>query len=331
MSDYTIYALRGAESPHTKDITYKSLTEGIGRFGWSYIETANLHELKARIEADGRDSLNKEEQNCYQSFLLDIKENDYVVYINIPEWGKCTLARVTSEYFWGYEADDFNHRFRVDPTSVKVFETNDAIVHPALSGRLKLRGRYWRIYLHEEFDSLVKALEEGKAGKPRTPETNLGLLAQEIQPHLEGITEKIQHTHPNFDLEGLFEEIFKKVPGVQEVKRHRGKGDHGADLTVVFESGIPIPGLQQQHTCVVQVKAFQGEHWVTRAVEDIRNAFNYYPDADMGLIVSTASSSSESLENALEELREETGKAVSLLIGADVATFLLRFGTDLLD
>jgi hypothetical protein len=50
----------------------------------------------------------------------------------------------------------------------------------------------------------------------------------------------------------------------------------------------------------------------------------------MGLIVSTASSSTEPLEKALDKLREETGKPVSLLIGADVASFLLRFGGQLL-
>ena len=325
MSDYTIHAMRVWSGA-----VFESLQNGEGCFGWSYIETANLHELKARIDTDGWDTLNEQERDCYQRFLLDLKENDYVVYINVPEYSKCTLARVTGPYFWCYEERDFNHRFHIDPASVKIFDRNDAIVHPALSRRLKLQGRYWRIYTHKEFDSLVKALKEGKAGKTRTPETNLALLTQDIQPDLENITKKIQHTNPNFDLEDLIEEIFKKVPGVQEVQRHRGLGDHGADLTVVFESGIPIPGLQQQQTCLVQVKSYQGEQWNTRAVEDIRNAFNHYPDADMGLIVSTASVGSEALENALEDLREETGKPVSLLIGADVAAFLLRFGADLL-
>ena len=331
MSDYTIYALKGSDNPDTDDMIYNSLTDGVGRFGWSNIKTANLHELKARIDTEGWDSLSNEEQDCYQGFLLDVKKNDYVVYINVPEWGKCTLARVTDKYFWSYKDDDFNHRFPVDPRSIFVFDRNAAIVHPALSSRLKLQGRYWRIYTHKEFDNLVKALKAGKGGKPRTLETNLALLKQEIQTDLENITKKIQHTHPNFDLEGLIEEIFKRVPGVQNVTRHRGKGDRGADLTVVFESGIPFPELPQQHTCVVQVKAFQEEHWDTRAVEDIRRAFDYYPDAEMGLIISTAIASSEVLDNALDKLREKTGKPISLLIGPKIAAFLLRFGADLLD
>ncbi len=327
MSDYTIYALRGAPDLHWCNVTFKSLKEGEGRFGWSYIPTANLHELEAKIKAEGKNSLSEEEQDCYQRFLLDIKKNDYVVYINLPEWGKCTLARVTSPYFWHRDGADFNHRFYVDTESIFVFDRNDAIVHPTLRRRLKLQGRFWRIYsLHEEFENLVETLKEGKQGSHSTLETNLHWLVQEIQPDLKSITKKIQRTHPNFDLEGLLEEIFKKVPGVQEVIRHRGKADHGADLTVVFESGLPIPGFQQQSTCVVQVKSFIGELRDTKAVKDIRRAFGYYPEADMGLIVSTADSCSEKFVTALNELEKEEGKPVSLLIGEDVAAFVLRFG-----
>lgn len=50
----------------------------------------------------------------------------------------------------------------------------------------------------------------------------------------------------------------------------------------------------------------------------------------MGLIVSTAAASTEALENAIDQLRNETRKPVGLLIGADVAALLLKYGADLL-
>ena len=329
MSSYTIYALR---VEYWGDRVYSSLQSGVARFGWSRLESGDLHKLKAKMDANGWDSLSGEEQECYQGFLLDIEKDDFLVHINVPEWGKCTLSRVTGPYFWRYEEEDFNHRIPVDPGSVKTFGWNDDIVHPALSTRLKLQGRWWRIYVQEKFERLVEALEEGMAGKVRTPETNRRLLMQEIQPLLRDITGRIQDTHPNFDLEGLVEELLWRVPGVQDVSRHRGRGDYGADLTVVFESGLPIPGFQRQQTCVVQVKSHQGtQPWNTRAIDDIRRAFSHYPEAEMGLIISTASSSSEDFDKELDALREETGKPVSLLIGADLASFFLRFGSDLLD
>jgi hypothetical protein len=105
----------------------------------------------------------------------------------------------------------------------------------------------------------------------------------------------VQRIHPNYDLEALLELVFRAMPNVHKVVRQGGAGDYGADLLVEYESGLPIPALQTQHTCVVQAKSFTGEHWDTQAVADIRRAFERYPTADVGLIVSTAEASTPSL------------------------------------
>jgi len=230
---------------------YASLAKGDGRFGWSYIDTADLRQLKQRIEQNGWDNLSDEEKDCYQGFLLDFQEGDYVININVPEWGKCTVAKVTGPYEWRFESDDFNHRFPVEPASVYIFDRNDAIVHPALRSRLRLQGRWWRIYLQSEFEALLKSLQEGIRPTPRTHEVNLRFLSNEIQPFLAGITERIHHTHPNYDLEALLVEVFRKIPGVIDVRWQGGAGDHGADILVTFEAGLPIPGLEQEYTVVV--------------------------------------------------------------------------------
>ena len=329
MSDYTIYALKGSGDPDRDAKTFNSLQEGVGRFGWSYVETADLRELQTRISAGG--TLTKEEWDCYHPFLLDIKKCDYVVYINVPEWGKCTLAHVEGPYYWSWEDCDFNHRFPVDRESVRVFDRNDAIVQPQLSRKLKLRGRWWRIYdLHREFELLIESLKEGKDGQRRTMETNREWFKSEIQSDLESITGKLHKNYPAAELETPIAEVFRKVPGVKEVEKKAGPGERGADLLVIFEWEVPIVGIQEQRTCVVQVKAFEGEMWETEAVDQIREALQYW-DADMGVIVSTASSGSEALDNALDKLREELRqesreKPVYLLIGEDVAAFLLRYG-----
>lgn len=325
--DYKIYALKGSQA--WCDIR-TSLEGGEGRFGWSFIESADLRQLKQRVQAEGWDSLSSEEKDCNQSFLLDFKDGDYVVYINIPKWGQCTVAKVTGEYQWRYEDKDFNHRFPVDPKTVYVFDRNDVSVHPALSSRLKLQGRWWRIYLKDEFDELLESLRKGNQPSQRTPEANLRSLSKEIQPYLQSITRHIHNTHPNSDLECLLKEVFKKVPGVIDVKLQGGAGDHGADILVKFEGGLPIPGLEKQSILVVQVKSYEGELWDTRAIDDIKRAFEHYPEASMGLIISTADSATTAVEESLDKLREESGKPVAILVGPDVAAFLLRYGAKLL-
>lgn len=322
----TIYALKGANQCDVR----ASLSEGEGRFGWSYVETADLRQLRQRIQEEGWDSLSQEEKNCYQSFLLDLQEGDYVVYVNLPSWGRCTVAKVTGSYQWRFANPDFNHRFPVDPASVYEFDRNDAIVHPALRRRLSLQGRWWRIRLQREFESLLDSLRSGILPARRTPEVSMRHLSNELQPHLSDITKVIHHTHPSADLEALLERVFQNVPGVEEVHRQGRAGDHGADILVTFRAGLPISGLENERTAVVQVKSFEGEHWDTQAVEDIRRAFEHHPEASMGLIISTASASTKMLDEALDKLKEESGKPVALLIGPEVAAFFLRFGAQLL-
>ena len=120
------------------------------------------------------------------------------------------------------------------------------------------------------------------------------------------------------------------MPGVRAVKRQGGAGDHGADLIVDFEFGS-IPGLVHRDTLVVQVKSFEGKIRDTRAVHDIKRAFEQYERANQGLIVSTGTGPGEELLRELEKLQDETGKPVSLLTGAEFSAFFLKFGGDLLN
>lgn len=318
MSSYTIYALRPDKEGYWATCIYSSLKKGESRFGWSGIESGDLRELSARVEDQGWDSLSEKEGECYRSacFLLDIEKNDYVVHINVPEWGKCTLARVTEPYSWRFEDRDFNHRIPVDPTSVKVFDRNDRnLVHPRLSRSLKLQGRYWRIGHHTEFDDLLMSL--GDEQKPRD------FLREDVHEPLTRLAERIHHASPGKDLEPLVQRALERIPGVRIVERKSGRGDQGADLLVYFQSGLPmVPGLERESLCLVQVKAYEGELWDTRAVNDIRRALDYYPDADMALIASTAIKGSPVLDEEIEKLQQDKKKRVVLLIGAELAAFL---------
>jgi len=77
--------------------------------------------------------------------------------------------------------------------------------------------------------------------------------------------------------------------------------------------------LEKQSILVVQVKSYEGDHWDTSAVEDIKRAFEHYPEASIGLIISTANSITTAVEKEMDKLREESGKPVAFLVGSDVA------------
>lgn len=335
---YSIYAIQYAKDTETglpyderNEKTYLSLKDGVGRFGWSGEYADDLREYERRLEAG--EGLTPDEWPLYsnQRFLLDIKEDDYVVYVNIPERGRCTLARVVGGYFWGAEKykddDDFRHCFRVDPESVNDFDRHDAAVHPRLRSKLGPRRRWQGVYdVHEHFESLLDSLKKEKDRRPSSPETALNWLKKSVQP---SITKEIHIAYVGAELENFIAEIFGRVPGVKNVKKQGGPGEKGADLLVTFEWEIPSLNISEQRKCAVQVKSFAGEISDMGAVDQIRTAFKSW-DADMGIIVSTAESSSEEFNNALEKLQEDTEKPVSLLIGNDLAAFVLRYGSELL-
>ena len=118
----------------------------------------------------------------------------------------------------------------MDPESVQPFDRNSEVVPSALCARLKLQGRWWRVYVEEEFKELLDRLPEAERSAPRTWKTNLRDLSASVRPLFEEVAERIHSTHPGKDLEALMEQLFRRVPGVQSVERLQGGADHGADL-----------------------------------------------------------------------------------------------------
>ena len=241
-SDNTIYALKAGNEDFLPSRIFESLKSGEGRFGWSYEKTSNISDIKVKLDESNWANLSEDEQGFYEkaAFMLNFKAGDWVVYINMPTYGRCVAAKVIGPYEWRFEDTDFNHRFPVDSSSVFEFDRNDAKVFPKLRARLKLQGRWWTIYAKEEFSKLVEAQAVGFVASPYTAKTNFNFLASEIRPHLAEITKSMHRTHPNKDLEPLIAAAMRNVPGVQNVKCQGGAGDHGADILVEFESGLPI-------------------------------------------------------------------------------------------
>lgn len=124
-----IYAFNTIPDEWKKSILSSLKEEGVGRFGWSYEERHNL--LTSHYGENGT------------GFLLDIEKGDYIVYINLPCYGRCILAKVVEGYSWREPMeDDFNHCIGIDPDTIAEFGRNDDIVSPLLSSRLKLQGKY---------------------------------------------------------------------------------------------------------------------------------------------------------------------------------------------
>ena len=158
-------------------------------------------------------------------------------------------------------------------------------------------------------------------------------LNRETNKILGDLTKSIYHNKPGKNLEKFLAEVFRKIPGVIEVKE-TGFGwgtDYGADLIVKYNLER-IKGVELiEQIWVVQIKSYTGEHWQTDAVNQLETAVKKF-NADVGILITTGERT-KNLESAVNKLADEMNKknvAVYLIAGADVAKFVLRYGLDLL-
>ena len=315
------------------DFLADSATNGISRFGWSHKDEANLEKLKSKSWNEMSDSEVYFWKNG--SFLKEICVGDWVVHINLPSWGMCIAGQVVEGYSFEEENNkygDYRHMLKIDPNTVIKFDRNNERVLPIISSRLKLQGRYWRIYQIDDFQKTIENLRTESLNKSEDESVGLFYLKQELLPILEPIKQAIQKTHPGSKLENLIAEIFRKIPGVldvQETGKYKGWGtDHGADLVVTYKSGLPIANLTTEEKLVIQVKSYVNQHWETNAVNQIETAISKY-SAHSGLIITTGEKT-KVLEDAVEVLNNKLNKPIALIAGDEVAKFVLTYGSNLI-
>lgn len=329
--EYTIYAVKVLQ-PWEEGSDYwipricEELKAGRARLAWGYYDGADIRKIKKKSGERGWDSLSKEELTTWQHvwFVLGVKPGDYFVYINMPEYGKCTIVTITGGYdfsaVWDPEEQgEFRHCL---PCEFKAtFDRNADIVHPFLRQRLGLQRAWYRVYAKPEFRELLDAINRGLEGKP--PEKR---LEEAINKHLMQIAHETYRNFPGKSLEDLVCKILRQAPNVKGVQK--GPDVNGADLEVEFETDLGVGGLQSVELCAVQVKSYVGAMGYTKAIEDIRRAFESDRGYTCGLIVSTALEMTEDFERQLQELRAESNKDVGILIGKDLAYLLMKYGID---
>lgn len=309
----------------------ESLKKGISRFGWSYTDNADIRQIADKYWEEMTD----DEVEIWRkaSFLTNIKKGDWIVHINVPYWGAVTAGQVIVEY--DFEAEDneigdFRHFFKLDIETIVEFERNDPNVHPLISRKLKLRGKHWKIYAEKEFFESLENIKNNTIQLTSNTSVGLHYLQQEILPFFDQITKIIHSTHPEKKLEYFLADIFKNIPNVTEVKVN-GSGwgtDHGADIIVKYASGLEIFGLNREEILVVQVKSYEGEHWSTNAVNQIKTAIDKF-EATAGMIITTANSTPH-IEEEIDKVSNELNIPISLIAGENVAKFVLKYGQSIL-
>ena len=307
----TVWAFNKPDALQHVQLLYREVKKGKSRFGYSWSAQHNL-KLKDNWTAE----------HSKQLFLLRIKEGDWIVHINMPEWGKCVAARVVRGYNFDEGVDgDFRHFFEIDTDSIVEFERKDLRLDPRVN--LTPRYRYHRVYAVDEFESSIRRIESDEEIKENE---ELHHLWNETDKLLKNVTRLIHEMYPGKKLEGYLAEVFRRIPGVVDVNEN-GSGwgtDFGADLIVTVK--VSVAGLDLEHKIVVQVKSHERETRDKKAVDQIRTAIETF-DADAGMIITTGERTEE-LEIAVAQAADALGHPIDLLADKEVAQFVIKNAAD---
>ena len=322
-NDPTDNSMENDERDRIRSLVAESVQSGKSRFGWSSEDRANLNLRNTWADEEWREW-------GQQLSLLDVDENDWIVHINVPEWGKCTTAQVLC----GYDFDsglkvsggrDFKHFFRVARETVIKFDRNDPNVLPTVN--LRSRSRRQRIYAVDDFLQSIENLKGNRINLNEGERKGTYFLKEKTETLLPKITQLIQRMHQGKNLESFLAEVFRKIPGVVEVKEN-GSGwgtDYGADLIVT--TSVSLGHLQFDNEIIVQIKSFEGRHYDLGAVGQVERGIRQF-SGTAGMIITTAAETEE-LESAVQKASERVGVPIDLLASNDVAKFVIKHAPEL--
>ncbi len=91
-----IWAFNTPDDDSHIDFVSESLKQGVSRFGWGYVKEADIRKLEAKSWED----MSEDELLIWSkaSFLSKIRKGDWIVHINVPQWGTVTTGQVIEEY-----------------------------------------------------------------------------------------------------------------------------------------------------------------------------------------------------------------------------------------
>ena len=213
-NDPTDNDIENDERDLIRNLMAESVQSGKSRFGWSSENRANLNLRNMWTDEEWREW-------GRQLFLLEIEKDDWIVHINVPEWGRCTAAQVLCGYgfdsglnvSWGR---DYRHFIKVNRETVIEFDRNDPNVLPTVN--LRPRRRYHRIYDVDDFLQSIENLRGNRVNLSEGERRETYFLKEKTEEYLKKITELIQGTHQGKKLESFLAEVFRKIPGVVNVK-----------------------------------------------------------------------------------------------------------------
>lgn len=317
--------------PERPDYFSKELRAERMRQGWGYREDLDLRKL-AELVSSNRDLTPKQREAWGNRRLLpteqdSMQKGDVVLLPNLPTKRVWSVAEIVNDEY-RYEIDpgfkDYGHirNARLLNPGSPINPYSEA-VSANLRSTMRTPRRLWNIDKYEDVQRLRAALEEGvPVDRPTSGEERLERTKNALKEHL--------WTHLQRLFRGAeFEEPCGKLLELlyDEVEHTAGPKEHGADFICSFSDGLGIA-----HNIAVQLKMWWTDKRgadLSHPIEQVREAHRSYPEITSAAIITTLDGITDGSQRAVEELSEDLGIPVRVVLKDDLLELILRHISDM--
>lgn len=309
---------------YVSDVITPSLDRGELRQGWAYRDDQDLNVIGPLVNERGRGALNKHQQATWRrvqrfwpSHWDPVRKGDRIVLPKVPGYGQWRIVEALGEYRFERhpETGDHGHVLSVR-TLVPQVSSSNAAVGAGLQRTMRSQGPMWSIdHLAGELNRLIAA--HGSIDLTLADDATVRLRGV-LDDTLAALMERLRRDFQANQLEEPVHRLLLQMFDSATVEKRAGASEHGADFIVRERDRF-----DHERTTVVQLKDYENVLSGTRPLEQIREAHAWWAPVSAAVILTTASREAEDFARARDELAEELGIPVTVILGEQLARWFL--------
>ena len=307
-----------------REVILPSLAHGDLRQGWAYRDDQDLNIIGPIVYDKGRDALNDHQkatwrrvQRFWPEHWEPVQAGDRIILPKVPDWGRWRLVEALGAYLFSRhpKTRDHGHILKVKTLVGDISSTN-AAVGAGLQRTMRSQGPMWNVdALGDEVERLLAASAEGDVAVADDASVRLkGVLDDTLASLIERLRRDFRSNQLEVPVHRLLVQMFEGA----EVQKTAGAGEHGADFLIRERDRF-----DHERTTVVQLKDYEHVLSGQRPLDQVREAFQWWAPVSAAVVLSTAAQEDPGFAKARDELAEELGIPVSVVLGEQLAGWFL--------
>jgi hypothetical protein len=170
----------------------------------------------------------------------------------------------------------------------------------------------------DSFGADIEALLEASA--PAKIPAEVARLETILNAMTDAALQALLSRYHGAEFERPVQRLMESIFG-DRVERTAGRNEHGADLICRYQDA-----LGTDHAAAVQIKMWTGQPWdnLERAIEQVREAYDWYEGITSGVIVTLLDGISPAVEARVAEVAQELHIPIRVLLKRDVTRLFMQ-------